>query len=40
MAIAAKSEIAHHTVAILLDLPSSLGFLIAMNLISTWGMPK
>ena len=40
MAMAANKDIAHHTTAILLDLPSSLESLIAMNLISTWGIPK
>lgn len=40
IATAAKSEITHQTIAILLDFLSSEDFVIAINLKSTCGMPK
>ena len=40
IAVAAKSEITHQTVPIILDFLSSDDFSIAMNLNNTWGIPK
>ena len=40
MATAASSEMTHQMVAIRLDFFSSEDLLMAMNLKSTWGMPK